>query len=641
MKLLRGPISLQLTTGWDKKLDSAGKPAEGGWTTIKDGRIEGIRRLSWPEIEVENQMWMEYDGLLWSTVRVLPDRELTVTRMTLEIPVADAFSKLINPSDYSLVDTGKVPEEGWHESFRPVWVGNAYGGIQWMAQSDVSWNVTDRRKEVSVVPGEDGATLRVTFIDKPTVLTEPLEVSFGLIATPARDRYPQYRRWLSADAPIAWGYTWFPKGSEMAPAPDKWATNYGPFIRHRPENPKPNSRWVDGKWRFAEKAYSGPYVSHGRTRTDLETFKDFGDEWRANVNDTSVGTTTVTQTAASYRDFFVWRFARLMEQKPFAALYYDVSRPVSTNNVLGGGGARKDGRLMMTESLLGCRNIVKRLYHMVKSRYPDGIIKYHMSGQPNMGFLAFCDAMVDGENTASLLRSNEQDPRTYRGLMTPAIYRAEYMGHNFGAVSDWLPQFTRHGGWDYESLATPEGVAACDQILGLTLLHDASLWKAYMTPLSYERMRKALRRHNWGSKYKMIPYWEQDIVDCPDNMMASLYVEPEGTVQTEPIDTAGYYYRSLGTTAKKVILIVYNESYEKGKLSLDVDWGKLGFESTEGLKVENAVHSTGLVETTDGETGETKWELGPDPEETATIEDGELVFPMTPYNYRMIVIWRE
>ncbi len=638
MRLLRAPINLRVTTGWGKVLDTSAARATGAWIMKKRGRVDGVRTVSWPELSIDHTLRMEYDGFLWSTITVTPSRERALQGLTLDIPLTPEFSKLINTNDYSLADTGVLPPQGWRHSQRPVWVGNVYGGIQWFTESTANWRVSDPKVQVAVIPGDAGATLRITFIDQPTILAEPLTLAFGLIATPVRDRHPEYRHLISGDGKTMWSYTFFPKGREMWPAADEWAS-YGPFIRHRTDDS--NTKWWDRPGRqYADKVITGPYVSHQRVHTDIDGFAMFGDEWRANSNDTSLGQVYVTQSAPSYRDYFVWRYARLMEKNPFAALYYDVSRPSETNNRYGGGGALVNGAVMTTTSILGARDISKRLYHLVKQPYPDGIIKYHMSGQTTMAWLGFCDAMVDGENTASLMVANPHYPRTFRKLMTPARFQAEYMGHNFGPTNDWLPQFTRSGGWNYQTLASPEGVAACDQICGLALLHDSSFWPSYMTPLSTDRMRDALHRHHWGAQYRMIPYWEQTMVSTQEDLFVSLFVEPAGKVKAAPIDTAGHYYRELNTPAKKVILIAYNDSEFAGQLTLQVDWKRLGFSLTKGLRVENAVHHTGIVKTVDENTGEERWVPGEDPTETAEITDGKLVFPMTPYNYRMIVIER-
>ena len=91
----------------------------------------------------------------------------------------------------------------------------------------------------------------------------------------------------------------------------------------------------------------------------------------------------------------------------------------------------------------------------------------------------------------------------------------------------------------------------------------------------------------------------------------------------------------------KVIMIVYNNTDWEGVMRLKVNWQKLGFGSSEGLTVENAVHSTGFrIEKEKDKDGKDieKAVFFNRPEEYAKIENGELVFPMTKWNYRMIVM---
>jgi hypothetical protein len=99
--------------------------------------------------------------------------------------------------------------------------------------------------------------------------------------------------------------------------------------------------------------------------------------------------------------------------------------------------------------------------------------------------------------------------------------------------------------------------------------------------------------------------------------------------------------RWLKLMADKAILVVYNNSDWEGELRLQPDWKTLGLGAAETLTAENAVHSTGFrVETVKNDEGEDveKAVFFNRPEEFARIDNGELVFPMTKWNYRMIVI---
>ena len=84
-----------------------------------------------------------------------------------------------------------------------------------------------------------------------------------------------------------------------------------------------------------------------------------------------------------------------------------------------------------------------------------------------------------------------------------------------------------------------------------------------------------------------------------------------------------------------MICIFCNESDFAGEMHLKLDWKKIGFESAEEVVAENAVHAFD-VHFNDPKNG--GFEYVSNPKETARIEDGELKFPMTPWNYRMIVL---
>ena len=185
-------------------------------------------------------------------------------------------------------------------------------------------------------------------------------------------------------------------------------------------------------------------------------------------------------------------------------------------------------------------------------------------------------------------------------------------------------------------------------------------------------MTRALDKYNFYHWiYQYIPYWRQDIVKVPrENMYVSIYLaQPSKLTATDPNEhmnrwtvfasyVRAYKYlpryiqmqiadeiekerKYLETLEDRAILIVYNESDYEGEVRLKVDWGKLGLGGADTLKVENAVHSTGFrLEKRKDEKGQEYEEavFFPRPEEYARIEGDEVVFPITRYNYRMIVI---
>lgn len=655
MDVLRGPIRLVGSAEGKVLFDTSSLNAKVAWRAKGPGRLEGEVRAKSGSLQIRAQPWIEYDGLLWNTFSFsAPD--VTLDRLVLEIPFTRAFSDVINPTDYSLRTTGALPAGGYTSGAHTVWVGNAYGGLQWTFDSRANWSTSKPAEELRVEPSADGATLRITFLDQPVKLDRPVVFAFGLQATPVKPRYPEYRHWLSGDPKIEWGYAWYPGPQVFRPGAEGWFD--WKFIQTKPTDYLKNTWWRDtSAKRLCEKLYNGPYVTVDITDASTPDFAQFCDEWANEADKKFVPDPNSKEQACqvgtdvkSYRDYFVWRYARLMDKQPFAALYYDVSGGVGGANPYNDTGVLdREGKRAPTHGMLAVRDLAKRLYTMIKLRYPDGIIKYHNSGVPCLAFMSFAEASVDGENTFVLLSAQKRD---YYGTMRPDVWRAEYMGHNLGFVTDFLPQLTRADKWTYAQLATPEGLAVSDHIIGQTILHDSYIWSSYISGDAFNRLQQALRKHKWGNQYRMIPYWEQKVVTLPEKVMATFYVEPEAGSPAPPaIDAEGWYYRSVPGPAKRVIAIVYNDSEWQGPMRLKLDWSQIGIKDSAGYKVENAVHRftfpivrpsaavTGKIVGTGEEQFLTQYTE--DPREFAKVENGELVFPMTPWNYRMIVLWKE
>jgi hypothetical protein len=115
----------------------------------------------------------------------------------------------------------------------------------------------------------------------------------------------------------------------------------------------------------------------------------------------------------------------------------------------------------------------------------------------------------------------------------------------------------------------------------------------------------------------MIPYWEQQVVRMPDNMYATFY-------RNDFLD--------------KAICIFYNDGEYKGELRLTIDWKRLDFEDPSRLSFDNVAHTIATLTKPNPNWSLEEFEFKKNPAEYVRLEGDEIVFPMTPYNYRMIVI---
>jgi len=623
-EILRSPISLKLKAADGNLIDVEKQKAETRWLMKTPARIECSRKVQLNVAEIENNFWTEYDGFIWSKLKITPQRPFTIEKLVLEVPFTKQFSDCINPYDYSLRETGKLKPDGWQGQFRPVWVGGAYGGLQWLADNDVFWHVKDIRKELRVENGPDGATMSITFIDKPLEIDGPYELEFGFIATPVKARNAEHRQWLSAAARYSFGgaVRYAASQEDFVPACESWYSR--DFII-------PADGRRDADWIVRRRKFMAPVADTSLLNTGVEYFDRFGDEW---LRDERPGTAPLkivraTLGAKSYRDFYIWRYWKLMQQAPFAALYYDGNRDQATAKRTSGIGVMKDGALFPKYTILAHRELAKRMYQMIKLRYPEGIIRAESSGGYNGAYLGFYDQITDGKNFASRLNRKQKN---YHGILRPDTFRAEYMGVNFGPTTMFLPQLQQIQ--TYESMRKA-GPADLDHICGLVLLHDSNVLQINAPGPYWERMRKALERLEWGNKYKMIPYWQQQVVKVPfKDFYASFYVESAGRNE-KAIDASGFYYSRIKGPARRVICIFCNESDFAGEVSLKLDWKKIGFESAEGIAPENAVHAFDIRFK---DFSRDDFQYVSNQKEEPRIEKGELKFVISSWNYRMIVL---
>lgn len=260
---------------------------------------------------------------------------------------------------------------------------------------------------------------------------------------------------------------------------------------------------------------------------------------------------------------------------------------------------------------------------------------------------SFTDFSLEGEQ---LWPQYKQGLKNVKGVMNVDTFRAHFMNHNYGRVGSWDPKLGNQP-HTTRKVQRQTGPSIAQHMQSIAILHDSSfhLW-AYSFPNEHTApFKNALIRHNWGQQYIMIPYWDQKIVEMPENMYATFYVDPGDGAKPKTVDSTGYYCRSVENTPKKIICIFSNEGDYKGEVRIKPDWAKLGLKSLEGVTAENAVHrfkvkyldpawtEGGTIED-DGFIKDEQYELVEDPGEYAKIENRELVFPMTDWNYRMIVM---
>jgi len=585
-EILSQPMALICRTSDGKIAKSSDGSAEISWKEKKPIKADFTRRQNLAGVNVTNNSYIEFDGMVWMEFEVAPLAQKTsIQELTLTIPMKKEYAHLINAYDYSLRSSGELPEGGYASGMGPRWVGDEEGGIQVFAETSHNWILKEKRKELEITNGPEEVLINVHFVDKPVVLDEPLSIALGFIVTPVKPPVPNMRDILSVSGDWfgiikgtgtvgeyyrkaaeahkglvvyhLWRQGWWKTAPDYKGNPDH--TGFYPMPKENLEREDYDTTKTD----YGIMLYSAPYCRLQETWAASPEFAQFGDEWISDMNDVFIPNkkvspalwkVEVTQSSRSFRDFTVWGLNKLITQGNLRAYYFDVAWPHASNNIYGGSGmVGEAGRPIPTTNFLGTRQLIRRIHTNLRQKQPDGKIFFHISGVI-MPCWSFTDAMVNGENTVSLLDRKEN--RGYEKVLTLEQFAAEYAGqNNFGPYGVFLPQFERSG-----AIRTEEwkelGYGHAEYLLGLIFLHNSQLWfPAYIAAEPTVNLYYAFDENGLDSSYNYIGYWKQEAVELSEDVKASFFVSPD---------------------RKKAFMIVMNFAWQNKKLNLKLNPEKIG-----------------------------------------------------------------
>lgn len=132
---------------------------------------------------------------------------------------------------------------------------------------------------------------------------------------------------------------------------------------------------------------------------------------------------------SNYADVLVERVKYVMDELGVDGIYTDSTYiPHDCANTSHGCGYYdRDGKLVPTFTVLATRELVKRLYEVVRER--GGILDSHQSACCVMPVLSFCDSYIDGENVQKQVREKKLRLDTFN---------CEYSGRNLGLPANFL-----------------------------------------------------------------------------------------------------------------------------------------------------------------------------------------------------------
>ncbi len=156
--------------------------------------------------------------------------------------------------------------------------------------------------------------------------------------------------------------------------------------------------------------------------------------------------------SSAWQDFLADGIDKVMAKYDIDGVYLDgTSWPWLCNNTEHGCGYKKpDGTISGTYSISGAREMVRRIYTIVKSHKPDGQVNIHNSTTMVIPTLGWATSTWDGEQFGSIGRGANLD-----NLFPMDTFRAEFMGRQWGPPAELLcydTPYTTHEAFSFSLL---------------------------------------------------------------------------------------------------------------------------------------------------------------------------------------------
>ena len=521
-------------------------------------------------ISISTRIEFDFDGVARVDWGISSDRVVSLDSLSVEIPIRGDLAKYLYhfPGEWGGVrNVGALPKRNLKLGFRPfVWLGDEERGLSWFCESDASWinkdslGVTEIRHEgrcvllrinlvsesVNLVPGKHSGKAFTGFGEdaKPPApggkVMDVLQFSFGLQATPVKP--------VETDA---WDHRIICIG--QATKGFRSRLNVSNRALDKLADAGVKTVVLFEHWADAE-AYPGtPHTSaarkfvqacHDRGLKVLFYFgfliSDIAPEWESFGKDSLIlpkggyplflYDPQPGQSAwrvclnSAWQDLVADGIARAMERFNLDGVYLDGTEfPFGCCNTEHGcGHMGPNGTVAPTYPIFGVRSAMRRIYHAVRSRRPNGLVNVHNSTCMTMPTLGWATSYWDGEQFQNIEKGVNV------GQLLPLdAFRAEFMGHQWGVPAEFLyagNAYTFEQSWSFSLLhdipvrPLPHFYADEEDHTDEDLALTSAIWKVMD--------RFGRKKAEW------LPYWKNKgyVSVKPSGCYASLYKHPKNGV---------------------------------------------------------------------------------------------------------------
>lgn len=554
-KLLQRPAMLTMTAGGKELVP---EPAVVEAIESADDQVSFVARQKIGDYTVTTRNRVEFDGLVWTQMKISPLKKGSrMDRVRLEFPFAPAESTLIHANNCSVSSkqfSGQTPAE-WQSGFLPVvWLGNEKAGNCFFMETPVGCATADAKRFYEVKRDSRETLFRVNLVDHEISVEEPVEISFGWFATPARPLLENWLAWEYQSLPEvkydgmaltrvssdpcwdesnqflheAHPWSWFQDFSTRAKDAGIIALKYA-STRFLSFYKNCDQATLDSK-----KAQCKPWdVNYFETPER----KFWADEWKISPSQDYLCTNT------AWRDLLCAGFKERIEKGGINGAYFDYAFPMSCSNPLHGCNQRYD--------ILSQREIRRRLTNLFEANGKRATIMEHVSDNLLGPQMTFATCLLDGEHLSGGVENND-----YRKALPLDRMRVMSTGANWGVI----PMILFYG--------RQEQVELADSFMAIWALHmpihniscvagyPINLWWAFKLDFDF----------GFDKQTRRLGYWEnQDVVKAaPSDVRVTIYHKPG-----------------------QILLVASNLSDRKIDAKLDLDLRPIGLD---GKKVQCEKH---------------------------------------------------
>jgi len=513
--VLASPIRLTCAVnGWPQTWSRS--PASVRSATPAVVRLHGTCAAQ--DLTLTGDVTVEFDGLIRADLTLRAKDGVQVDDLTLEMPVAAQRARYLYqyPGAWgSAKNAGALPKLPWAAPFRPfVWLGDEDRGLCWFTESDGGFRVRDEKQVCELVRRGNAVVLRVRLLEG-CEWDGDRRFTFGFQATPIR---PNPRD--------VWDFRITHSGNYGIEKP----SGDGRSILDAQADLGVKTICFHEHWTDIQDSTSTTHQSelrslvtgchsrgirlllyHGYEMSNIAPeFADYSEECLVAPRAGGYArqppqTAYIVCYRSAWQDYMAAGIARLMDEYGTDGVYLDgTANPWGCGNTLHGCGVeRAAGDVRPTYPFFATREVMKRIFNIVKSRKPDGLVNVHQSTCMTIPSVGFATSYWDGEQFGSL----ERGPRFDQVLPLDA-FRCEFMGHQWGVPAEFLC---------YEKPYTTSEAYA------FTLQHDV-LVRGGLEQIE-SRLWKAMDA--FGKKTaEWLPYWRNSgvVKTTGEGILAGLYV---------------------------------------------------------------------------------------------------------------------